>query len=226
MPLTIRDDASMASYVLQNSVTTWQAYNLWGDYSLYYGPDRIGRAELRQPGPRRLLRPPLSADVGLGRGRLRRQRAAAALPPREPRARPDLLDRRRPARQAPAARQPPLPLQPGPRRVLVARRCARPPRRPVANGVNLAFLGANAVLPPDPPGAELGRAQPPRGLLQGRGRGPAGDAAARRSPRSTGTRRRSTSPSRPSSAPCTSRWAPRPTWWSPTRRRGSTTAAT
>ncbi len=37
VPLTIRDDASMASYVIQNSVTTWQAYNLWGDYSLYYG---------------------------------------------------------------------------------------------------------------------------------------------------------------------------------------------
>jgi hypothetical protein len=38
VPLTVRDDASMASYVFQNSVTTWQAYNLWGSYSLYYGP--------------------------------------------------------------------------------------------------------------------------------------------------------------------------------------------
>jgi hypothetical protein len=44
VPLTIRDDASMASYVLQNSVTTWQAYNLWGSYSLYYGPDSKGRS--------------------------------------------------------------------------------------------------------------------------------------------------------------------------------------
>ncbi len=44
VPLTIRDDTSMASYVLQNSVTTWQAYNLWGSYSLYYGPDGKGRA--------------------------------------------------------------------------------------------------------------------------------------------------------------------------------------
>ena len=44
VPLTIRDDASMASYVLQNSVTTWQAYNLWGSYSLYYGPDSLGRS--------------------------------------------------------------------------------------------------------------------------------------------------------------------------------------
>ena len=44
VPLTIRDDASMASYVLQNSVTTWQAYNLWGSYSLYYGPDSRGGA--------------------------------------------------------------------------------------------------------------------------------------------------------------------------------------
>jgi hypothetical protein len=35
--LTIRDDTSHAAFVIQNSVTTWQAYNLWGDYSLYYG---------------------------------------------------------------------------------------------------------------------------------------------------------------------------------------------
>ena len=44
VPLTIRDDSSMASYVLQNSVTTWQAYNLWGSYSLYYGPNAKGKA--------------------------------------------------------------------------------------------------------------------------------------------------------------------------------------
>jgi hypothetical protein len=37
IPLTIRDDASTAAYVIQNSVTTWQAYNLFGGYSLYYG---------------------------------------------------------------------------------------------------------------------------------------------------------------------------------------------
>ena len=37
IPLTIRDDTSTAAFVIQNSVTTWQAYNLWGDYSLYYG---------------------------------------------------------------------------------------------------------------------------------------------------------------------------------------------
>ncbi len=42
VPLTIRNDASMASYVIMNSVTTWQAYNLWGNYSLYYGPGAGG----------------------------------------------------------------------------------------------------------------------------------------------------------------------------------------
>jgi hypothetical protein len=42
VPLTIRNDKSMAAYVLQNSVTTWQAYNLWGSYSLYYGPKSGG----------------------------------------------------------------------------------------------------------------------------------------------------------------------------------------
>jgi len=45
VPLTIRDDASMASYVLQNSVTTWQAYNLWGEYSLYYGRTASGGSD-------------------------------------------------------------------------------------------------------------------------------------------------------------------------------------
>ncbi len=42
VPLTVRDDASTAAYVLQNSVTTWQAYNLWGGFSLYYGPTPFG----------------------------------------------------------------------------------------------------------------------------------------------------------------------------------------
>jgi hypothetical protein len=37
VPLTVRDDASTAAFVIQNSVTTWQAYNLWNGYSLYYG---------------------------------------------------------------------------------------------------------------------------------------------------------------------------------------------
>jgi hypothetical protein len=43
IPLTIRDDTSTAAFVIQNSVTTWQAYNLWGDYSLYYGPSASGK---------------------------------------------------------------------------------------------------------------------------------------------------------------------------------------
>jgi len=38
VPLTLRDDASHAALVIQNSVTTWQAYNDWGGYSLYHGP--------------------------------------------------------------------------------------------------------------------------------------------------------------------------------------------
>jgi hypothetical protein len=39
VPLTIRDDTSTAALVIQNAVTTWQAYNRWGGYSLYQGPD-------------------------------------------------------------------------------------------------------------------------------------------------------------------------------------------
>jgi hypothetical protein len=37
VPLCVRDDASRAAVVIQQSVTTWQAYNRWGGYSLYYG---------------------------------------------------------------------------------------------------------------------------------------------------------------------------------------------
>jgi hypothetical protein len=37
VPLTLRDDTSTAAYVLLNAVTTWEAYNRWGGYSLYAG---------------------------------------------------------------------------------------------------------------------------------------------------------------------------------------------
>jgi hypothetical protein len=45
IPFTVRDDVSTAAFVFQNSVTTWQAYNLYGGYSLYYGPDGRGKAD-------------------------------------------------------------------------------------------------------------------------------------------------------------------------------------
>jgi hypothetical protein len=37
VPFCVRDDSSRAAIVIQQSVTTWQAYNRWGGYSLYYG---------------------------------------------------------------------------------------------------------------------------------------------------------------------------------------------
>lgn len=43
IPLTVRDDSSTAAYVIQDSVTTWQAYNLWGGYSLYFGKTGKGQ---------------------------------------------------------------------------------------------------------------------------------------------------------------------------------------
>jgi hypothetical protein len=42
IPLTIRDDASHSAYLVNNDVTTWQAYNLYGGYSLYLGPTATG----------------------------------------------------------------------------------------------------------------------------------------------------------------------------------------
>lgn len=38
VPLTVRDDSSHAAFLVQSSVTTWQAYNGWGGANLYTGP--------------------------------------------------------------------------------------------------------------------------------------------------------------------------------------------
>ncbi len=38
VPLTVADDASGAALVLMSAVTTWQAYNDWGGRNLYWGP--------------------------------------------------------------------------------------------------------------------------------------------------------------------------------------------
>jgi hypothetical protein len=45
VPLTVRDDTSKAALAVMNAVTTWQAYNRWGGRNLYVGPD--GRLETR-----------------------------------------------------------------------------------------------------------------------------------------------------------------------------------
>ncbi len=37
IPLTIEDPSDLSAYLIQNSVTTWQAYNLYGGYDLYSG---------------------------------------------------------------------------------------------------------------------------------------------------------------------------------------------
>jgi hypothetical protein len=42
VPLTLRDDASKSAFVVVNAVTTWQAYNKWGNHSLYEGVGRGG----------------------------------------------------------------------------------------------------------------------------------------------------------------------------------------
>ena len=46
VPLVVRDDSSRAAVLVQSSVTTWQAYSLWGGYSLYgTGPGGFGYAD-------------------------------------------------------------------------------------------------------------------------------------------------------------------------------------
>ena len=37
VPLCVRDDTSQSAILIQQSVASWQAYNRWGGYSLYYG---------------------------------------------------------------------------------------------------------------------------------------------------------------------------------------------
>ncbi|MBX6372581.1 MAG: hypothetical protein IRZ02_10050 [Acidothermus sp.] len=39
IPLTVRSASTAGDIVLLNAVTTWQAYNAYGGYSLYHGPD-------------------------------------------------------------------------------------------------------------------------------------------------------------------------------------------
>ncbi|MFD7160137.1 N,N-dimethylformamidase beta subunit family domain-containing protein [Kribbella sp. NPDC059898] len=39
VPITIRSDSARGAVVIVNAVNTYQAYNAWGGYSLYHGPD-------------------------------------------------------------------------------------------------------------------------------------------------------------------------------------------
>jgi len=39
VPLTVRGPTAAGRIVVLNAVTSWQAYNAWGGYSLYHGPD-------------------------------------------------------------------------------------------------------------------------------------------------------------------------------------------
>lgn len=40
VPLTVRDVSAVGRLVIVNAVTTWQAYNAWGGYNIYNGPDQ------------------------------------------------------------------------------------------------------------------------------------------------------------------------------------------
>ncbi|HZX05133.1 N,N-dimethylformamidase beta subunit family domain-containing protein [Kribbella sp.] len=39
VPITVRSNSSRGAVVIVNAVNTYQAYNAWGGYSLYHGPD-------------------------------------------------------------------------------------------------------------------------------------------------------------------------------------------
>jgi len=42
VPITVRSASTAGKVVIINDNTTWQAYNTWGGYSLYQGPDGLG----------------------------------------------------------------------------------------------------------------------------------------------------------------------------------------
>ena len=46
VPFLVRDDSSTSTFVYMSSVTTWQAYNNWGGFSLYEGADQLGTGNL------------------------------------------------------------------------------------------------------------------------------------------------------------------------------------
>ena len=53
VPVIVRSTSAKGRLLMVHGVATWQAYNLWGGYSLYQGPN----AKLRHPFARSELRP-------------------------------------------------------------------------------------------------------------------------------------------------------------------------
>src|SRR5208283_5922115 len=41
VPITVRSASTAGAVVILDDNTTWQAYNTWGGYSLYQGPDGL-----------------------------------------------------------------------------------------------------------------------------------------------------------------------------------------
>ncbi len=132
---------------------------------------RACAGDLREPGADRLVRPALRPRLGVGRCRLRRQRATGHLPRRAAGARRDLLDRRRSACPARPAGQPPRPGEPRTRRVLVGPHARRGGLRG-GGGSQHGLPRSQRLLPADPVRTVAARAQPPPDLLQVGGRGP------------------------------------------------------
>ena len=102
VPLCVRDDASTAAFVLQNSVTTWQAYNLWGGYSLYYGATSSGGSDFADRSRVVSFDRPYPQTWAQGSADFFGNEFPLLYQMEQPRARHDLLDRCRPARRAPS----------------------------------------------------------------------------------------------------------------------------
>ena len=174
VPLDVRDDASTAAFVIQNSVTTWQAYNLWGGLQPLLRHDRRRAQRLRRPGAHRLVRPALPPDLGPGRAPTSSatssrsstsSRASDSTSPTGPTSTsttgPQLLAKHQCLFSLGHDEYWSTP---------DAQRCRRRPHQ----GHQPGLPRGQRLLPPDPSRVLAGRAEPAGGLLQGRRRGPDG----------------------------------------------------
>ena len=69
IPFVVRDDDGASDLLFQTSDTTWQAYNRYGDYSLYQGPTgRAYKVSYDRPFTTRAYAgssPPVGVDSGM-----------------------------------------------------------------------------------------------------------------------------------------------------------------
>ena len=177
VPLCVRDDASESAILIMSAVTSWQAYNRWGGYSLYYGNPGGALTYTQNSGGGTYAHRarivsfdrPYPHDWAAGASDFVGNELPLIFQAEQLGLDVSLLDRRRPARAARPPGQPPGTVQPRPRRVLVDAD-ADGVEAAIQAGLNVGFLGANACYrqvrlepsPLGPTGTSSATSRPPR----------------------------------------------------------------